>query len=91
MNRESFVDSLVHWKASDALVAEQFRTLRSQIPAMYLAVLINMGFLAFVSAPNAGNAVYGVPIAVAGVIVIRLTVLWRSRGASLNANVSAAS
>ena len=88
MNRESFVDSLVHWKASDALVAEQFRTLRSQIPAMYLAVLINMAFLAFVSAPNAGNAVYSVPIVVAGVIVIRLSVLWRSRNALVSATVA---
>uniref|UniRef100_UPI00333E6E19 putative bifunctional diguanylate cyclase/phosphodiesterase n=1 Tax=Sphingomonas sp. TaxID=28214 RepID=UPI00333E6E19 len=88
MNRESFVDSLLHWKASDALVAEQFRTLRSQIPAMYLAVLINMAFLAYVSAPNAGHNVYIVPLVVAAGIAIRLAVLLRGRDALVNATVA---
>lgn len=83
MYRKSFADSLAHWKASDALVAEQFRTLRSQIPAMYLAVLINMAFLAFVSASDAGNVVYLAPLLVAGVIAVRLAGLWRWRARSV--------
>ena len=102
MLRKFTADSLFHWKASDALLTEQFRTLRPQVPAVYLAVVINMAFLAFVSAPGAGNTVFLAPALVSLAILARLAALWKARNAitvatvaqmraSLNSTLAAAS
>ncbi len=87
MFHNDFVKSLFHWKSSDALLTEQFRTLRPQVPTMYLAIIINMVFLAIVSAPDVGNAVFITPALVSLVIAGRMIVLWRSRDAIVTATV----
>lgn len=87
MFQNAFVESLFHWRSSDALLTEQFRTLRPQVPAMYGAIIINMLFLAIVSAPDVGNAVFIAPALISVAIVGRLIVLWRSRDAIVTATV----
>ena len=88
MFRKALVDSLLHWRSSDALLTEQFRTLRPQVPAMYLAVVINMLFLAFVSAPDAGASVYIAPMVVGGLIVMRVGRLLGTRTRSSRATIA---
>ena len=100
MFHNAFFESLSHWKSSDALLTEQFRTLRPQVPTMYLAIVINMAFLAIVSAPDVGNAVFITPALISLVILGRMVGLWKSRDAiatvaqmrtSMNVTLAAAS
>lgn len=85
MRPARFVDSLCHWRASDELLAEQFRSLRPQVPTMYLAVFINIGFLASITATFAGLSAFALPAALSVVIAARF-IIWRlpeTRGPSL--------
>lgn len=71
-----FADSVCHWRSSDNLLIEQYRTLLPQRPMMYLTIFINILFLDFVSAPSIGSAAFILPLIVCGVIVARIMLLW---------------
>lgn len=66
--------------SSDLLVREQYRVLCRQIPAMYLLLLANSSFLAFVVSSSAGwRVAFGLPALIIGAIIIRLLVWLRRR------------
>ncbi|KAB7644073.1 putative bifunctional diguanylate cyclase/phosphodiesterase [Polymorphobacter fuscus] len=75
----NFLKSLSHWKSSDSLIKEQYRALRPQVPTMYLAVLINIILLAFVSSRTVGPDAFIVPIFVAILILCRVIFWWFTR------------
>lgn len=78
MVSQRFADSLLHSRSSDNLAIEQFRSLRAQVPTMYLAIFINILFLAFVTAPEIGTKAFLLPVVTGTLIVIRLIGLfWR--------------
>ncbi|WP_404367098.1 putative bifunctional diguanylate cyclase/phosphodiesterase [Sphingomonas sp. MMS24-J45] len=87
MFRNLSLESLSHWHSSDALLTEQYRTLRPQVPMMYLAIIINMAFLALVSARDVGNAVFVAPALVGVTIIGRLIGLHRTRHAVATATI----
>lgn len=69
------VGSLLHRNSSDNLITEQFKNLRPQVPTMYVAVFINIMFLAFVSAREIGLSAFILPGLVGGLIWIRAATL----------------
>lgn len=70
-------------QSSDMLVREQYRVLCRQIPTMYVLLLANSSFLAFVVASSAGwKVAFGLPALVIGAIIVRLMVWMRRRGGS---------
>ncbi len=80
--RHRFIASLSHWTADDTLVIEQYRTLLPLRPMMYSAVLVNVLFLMFVTAPPAGSAAFILPVVVCCLIVARLAVFWWRRASA---------
>lgn len=77
MTFQKFVDSLHHGRSSDDLIVAQYRSLRAQVPTMYLAILVNTLFLGSVGSRFLGLAAYYLPSAMAVIIAIRL-VIWRT-------------
>ncbi len=71
-----FVDSLNYGRSGDELMVAQYRSLRSQVPTMYVAVFVNILFLAYISSRFLGSAAYDLPIGMAIIIAVRLG-LWR--------------
>jgi diguanylate cyclase (GGDEF)-like protein len=61
---------------SDGLIVAQYNSLRSQVPTMYAAILINMLFLGYASAARLGRAAYDVPLVVGVVIAARVVFWW---------------
>lgn len=73
---QKFVDSLHYGRSSDDLIVAQYRSLRPQIPTMYLAIFINTLFLGGVASRFLGLAAFYLPIAMAVITAVRL-VIWR--------------
>ncbi|WP_185965061.1 putative bifunctional diguanylate cyclase/phosphodiesterase [Glacieibacterium frigidum] len=74
--RRGFRDSLSHDRSSVELLTEQYRSLRPLVPTMYLALFINVVFLAGASARSLGPAAFDLPVAVAVLVAARLAFWW---------------
>lgn len=74
--RRGFRDSLCHGRSSDDLLIEQYRALWALVPAMHLAMFINVVFVAGVAARQMGPQALVMPAAIALVFATRLVILW---------------
>jgi len=85
----SLIKSLRFQNKSDDLVRERFQTLATQIPTMYLVVLLNTFFLGHVMANSVGYAMaYRVPEGLMVVMCARIIVWSRRRRRSRDVTIA---